>query len=207
MPRAIAPLLIKKYPNRRLYDTVDSQYITLEQLEERIRAGAEATVVDAQSGDDLTAVTLLQIIEKNGGWRMMPVPLLRQLVRMRDDQALAEFLSRSLTMALETYLQARQGLQALTPYNPFATLPLQATNALARLMLHAPWLEPPAAPLPYTPQAIPAPTPHELAPASATPDATSEELAELRRQIAELRRDLGEPHKASTAGRGKRGRR
>lgn len=200
----MAPLLIKKYPNRRLYDTVDSQYITLEQLEERIRAGAEATVVDAQSGDDLTAVTLLQIIEKNGGWKMIPVPLLRQLVRMRDDQALAEFLSRSLATALDAYLQTRQGLQSLTPYNPFATLPLQATNALARLLLHTPWLQdaPPPPPAAYAavPPAAPAP-----APLPAAIDSSAVELADLRRQIAELRRDLDEPRKpAAGRGRGKK---
>jgi polyhydroxyalkanoate synthesis repressor PhaR len=179
-------LLIKKYPNRRLYDTSDSQYITLEQLEERILAGADVRVVDAQSSEDLTQVTLLQIIEKNGASRLLPVPLLLQLVRMHNDEALAEFLGRFLAVALEVYHQSRKGAQAISPLAPLAALPFQATSALARLLLHPPW-HVDAYPAPAaTP---PAPPPAPVDPATST----SAELAELRRQIAELRRNLEAP--------------
>jgi len=190
----MAPLLVKKYSNRRLYDTTDSQYITLEQLEDRIHAGAEVRVIDAQTSDDLTQVTLLQIIEKNGASRLLPVSLLQQLVRMRDDEALAEFLVKFLAVAMDTYQQARHGVQSsIAPFNPFATLPFQATSALARLLMRGPWSDPP----PYPPQSYPpaypaAPAPPPLAPA----DDQGSELAELRRQIAELRRDIDEPRKA-----------
>jgi polyhydroxyalkanoate synthesis repressor PhaR len=115
-------LLVKKYGNRRLYDTASSRYITLEELAEIIRGGEDVRVVDAKSGDDLTNATLAQIIiEGRGAARMLPVPLLTALIRMGDD-ALAEFLGQYMTWALEVYLQARKGTQAMSPFNPFAGL-------------------------------------------------------------------------------------
>jgi polyhydroxyalkanoate synthesis repressor PhaR len=116
-------LVTKKYSNRRLYDTGESRYITLEELAERIRAGADVKVVDAKTGDDLTQATLTQIIiESRGAAQLLPVPLLTQLVRMGDD-AFAEFLSRYMSSALELYFQAKQGVQAaVKPYNPFLSM-------------------------------------------------------------------------------------
>ena len=128
-------MIVKKYSNRRLYDTEGSRYITLEELAEKIRLGADIKVQDAKTSEDLTQVTLTQIIlESRGAARMLPIPLLVQLIRMGDD-ALAEFFGRFLSTALELYFQAKQGAQALTPYNPFANVPFAATNALARLLL------------------------------------------------------------------------
>lgn len=87
-------MLVKKYGNRRLYDTEASRYITLEELSARIREGDDVDVIDAKTGQDLTQVTLAQIIlESRGGAKLLPVPLLKQLVRMGDD-ALAEFFGR-----------------------------------------------------------------------------------------------------------------
>ena len=57
--------VIKRYSNRKLYDTQESRYVTLEEIEEMIRAGKEISVVDAASGEDLTSVTLTQIILEN----------------------------------------------------------------------------------------------------------------------------------------------
>ncbi len=132
-------MLVKKYSNRRLYDTVESRYITLEELAARIRDGADARVVDARTGEDLTQATLTQIILEHRA-KLLPVPLLMQLVRMGDD-ALAEFFGRYMTWTLELYMQARQGAQQMAPYNPLATVPFAATNALARMFMgaSAPW--------------------------------------------------------------------
>lgn len=130
--------LVKKYANRRLYDTFDSRYITMDELVSRIRAGTEVRVVDAQNGEDLTQATLTQlIIDARGAGRFFSVPLLSQLIRMGDD-ALADFLGRYLTAALGFYLQARQGAQAIAPYNPLATMPFVAANALSRLFQFVP---------------------------------------------------------------------
>lgn len=112
-------MLVKKYGNRRLYDTAKSRYITLEDLADIIRGGEDVRVVDARTGDDLTNVTLAQIIvEGRGAARLLPVPLLVQLIRMGDD-ALAEFLGQYVSWALQVYVQAKQGMQAMSPLNPF----------------------------------------------------------------------------------------
>ena len=180
-------MIVKKYSNRRLYDTEASQYITLEELAEKIRLGAEVRVHDAKSNEDLTQGTLAQIIlESRGASRLLPVPLLTQLIRMGDD-ALAEFFGRYLGTALELYFQARQGAQAIAPYNPLANVPFAATNALARLLLGglgggALWggggeAGPPPAPPPTPPPAEPKP-------------AASSDVEDLRRELAELKRSL-----------------
>jgi polyhydroxyalkanoate synthesis repressor PhaR len=138
LPDSAAPVLIKKYGNRRLYDTVHSRYITLEQLAEIIRGGEDVRVVDAKSGEDLTTGTLAQIIiEGRGAARLLPVPLLVQLIRMGDD-ALAEFLGQYVTWALEMYLQARQGVQAMSPFNPFLAGPFAGGNFSRMFGLRSP---------------------------------------------------------------------
>jgi polyhydroxyalkanoate synthesis repressor PhaR len=58
----VAAVLIKKYGNRRLYDTGDSRYVTLDELAAKIRTGVDLRVVDAQNGEDLTQATLTQIV-------------------------------------------------------------------------------------------------------------------------------------------------
>ncbi|MFO0599317.1 MAG: polyhydroxyalkanoate synthesis regulator DNA-binding domain-containing protein [Myxococcaceae bacterium] len=121
-------MLIKKYGNRRLYDTDASRYITLEDLTESIRGGAEARVVDAKTGADLTQVTLTQIImEGRGAQKLLPATLLHQLIRLGDD-ALADFLGRYVQAALELYLQARKTSQSFMPFNPLVALTQFAQN-------------------------------------------------------------------------------
>jgi polyhydroxyalkanoate synthesis repressor PhaR len=114
-------VVIKKYGNRRLYDAEASRYVTLGEIATKIRKGAEVRVVDAKTAADLTQPTLAQVIleDRNAG-QLLPVPLLHQLIRMGDD-ALADFLGRYVTRALEFYLQARQGLGAVHAFNPFAS--------------------------------------------------------------------------------------
>jgi polyhydroxyalkanoate synthesis repressor PhaR len=173
MPR----MLVKKYANRRLYDTDSSRYITLEELADRIRAGAEARVLDAKTNEDLTQSTLAQIIlESRGASKLLPSTLLVQLIRM-NDESLAEFLGRYLSWALDMYMSARQGAQALAPYNPLAMAPFNATSAIARLVggvagwrdgRHAPAAAPPAAEN-----------------AAATSD-----VADLRRELQELKKEM-----------------
>ncbi len=143
-PRASASVIpappmriIKKYGNRRLYDTEESRYITQEELAASVRKGIDVTVVDAKSAEDLTQVTLTQILlESRNGSRLFPTPLLFKLVRLGDD-ALAEFFGRYVSWALEVYLQAKQGAAAMAPVNPLVNLPFSAGNALARLLLGA----------------------------------------------------------------------
>lgn len=134
-----APTLIKKYGNRRLYDTGESRYITLEELSRKIREGTDVRVVDAKTGEDLTQGTLTQIIiEGRGAARMLPVPLLMQLIRLGDD-ALAEFFGRYVTDALSVYLEIKRGASAVARFNPFAAMPFTAGNALARMWMGTPF--------------------------------------------------------------------
>lgn len=160
-------MLIKKYGNRRLYDTEASRYITLEELSARIRDGDDVEVVDAKTGQDLTQGTLAQIIlESRGAAKLLPVPLLKQLVRMGDD-ALAEFFGRYMAWSLEIYVHMRHGTQSFMPWNPLARL-------FSGVM---PWSEPPRSPPP---------------PARQTPQkSTQDELSDLRQEIAELKRAVG----------------
>jgi len=160
--------IVKKYGNRRLYDTADSSYVTLAEVAARIRGGDDVRVVDAKTGEDLTPQTLAQIIfEDRDAARLLPVPVLQQLIRMGDD-ALGEFFGRHLSWALEVYLQARQGLGAL-PFNPFAQAAFGGLNPFATAMGNTGRGQPPPPP-----------------PSRATDD----ELAALRREIDELRKDV-----------------
>jgi len=83
MGKSGGKVVIKKYANRRLYDTESSAYITLDRLAEMVREGREFEVVDAKSGEDITRQVLTQIIveeEARGGSTMLPVNFLKQLI-------------------------------------------------------------------------------------------------------------------------------
>jgi polyhydroxyalkanoate synthesis repressor PhaR len=177
------PVLVKKYGNRRLYDTRASRYITLEELETIIRGGDDVRVIDAKTGEDLTQATLAQIIlEGRRAGRLLPVPLLVQLIRM-GDEALAEFMGRYLSATLEMYLEAKRGAQSVSPYLPMATVPFQAANALARMWLGAGQMIAPE------PAYVPRPGPADPV-EPAQPDTTGLEVAAMRRELDELKASL-----------------
>lgn len=92
-------IVIKKYANRRLYDTSTSQYVTLDYVRKLVKEGADFTVIDAKSGEDLTHSVLSQIIfeEEARGENLLPLPFLRQLIQYYDD---------SLQSVVPSYLQA-----------------------------------------------------------------------------------------------------
>ncbi len=182
------PVVIKKYSNRRLYDTATSRYITLAELEAMIRRGTEVRVVDSKSGADLTQATLVQIIlDGRGATTLLPVGLLVQLIRMGDD-ALAEFLGRYMSYALELYVQAKQGAQAFMPYNPMYGMPFEGAGGLGRVWGRAgDWLRGSGV-------------------AEARGAASGDEVATLRRELEEIKSSLRGPAKRGKrqAGSGKR---
>lgn len=190
------PVLIKKYGNRRLYDTGDSRYITLEELTAKIRAGSEVRVVDAKTNEDLTQATLAQLILEGGTTaRVLPVGLLTQLIRLGDD-SLGEFFSRYVTAALDIYLQAKRGLQSVSAYNPLAQLPMAATDALQRLWMSNPFAQAYGPPPGYgypPPAPAPAPAPSAPEPSDDEPAPRADDLAALRRELDELKQSLGRP--------------
>lgn len=129
--------LIKRYANRRLYDTKDSRYITLADLSRKIQQGEDVKVVDAKTGADLTQATLTQIIlESRGAAKMLPPALLMRLIRL-GDASLSEFLGRYMTLALDLYLHAKRGAAAVSGFNPFATIPFDAASSFARMFAGA----------------------------------------------------------------------
>lgn len=97
-------VVIKKYANRRLYNTETSTYVTLEDLAAMVRANRDFVVYDAKTGDDLTHSVLTQIIveqeSRSGGQTLLPVPFLRQLIRFYDD-ALGKMVPGYLQFSLE----------------------------------------------------------------------------------------------------------
>lgn len=83
------PVVIKKYANRRLYNTGTSTYVTLEDLADMVKKGEDFTVQDAKTGDNITHPVLTQIIfelENKEGQNMLPIPFLRQLIAFYGDQ-------------------------------------------------------------------------------------------------------------------------
>jgi polyhydroxyalkanoate synthesis repressor PhaR len=94
------PVLIKRYANRKLYDQSRSRYVTLEELEELIRHGREIRVVDAVSGEDLTSLTLAQIILENQRDRRssLPTTFLHQIIK--HGESWQDFLQQSLQASL-----------------------------------------------------------------------------------------------------------
>jgi polyhydroxyalkanoate synthesis repressor PhaR len=105
-------VLIKKYGNRRLYDTVGSRYVNLEDLAAMVRAGKDVSVVDAKTGRDLTRVTLTQIITEDAKDKPtgLPLELLRQLI-VASDEMRQEFLMWYLKSAFDTYEKLQDAVQ------------------------------------------------------------------------------------------------
>lgn len=183
-------VLIKKYGNRRLYDTRDSRYITLTELAQMVREGADVRVIDAKSSEDLTQATLVQIIlDGRGAGQLLPTDLLTQLVRM-EDEALAEFFGRYMAYALDLYNQTKQGVQAFSPLAPFAANPLiNAANSIARMWGSAGGI---TAPIASNPNAEPPPgAPEDVAEsAGVASQPMAADIDALRRQVEELKATL-----------------
>ena len=120
-------VIIKKYANRRLYNTESSTYITLEHLAEMVRNKREFKVVDAKSGEDITHNVLTQIImeEEARGTTMLPVNFLRQLIAMYGDSMQAmvpQYLEASLDAFQRNQTQFRDAMAGALAGGPFADI-------------------------------------------------------------------------------------
>jgi polyhydroxyalkanoate synthesis repressor PhaR len=107
-----ATVLIKKYGNRRLYDTVGSRYVNLDDIAALIRQGKDVKVVDAKTARDLTRVTLTQIITEDAKDKPtgLPLELLRQLI-VASDEVRQEFVMWYLKSAFDTYQKVQDAVQ------------------------------------------------------------------------------------------------
>jgi polyhydroxyalkanoate synthesis repressor PhaR len=120
-------VIIKKYANRRLYDTESSSYITLERLAEMVRQKREFKVVDAKTGEDITRSVLTQIImdEEARGQTMLPVNFLRQLIGMYGDSMqsmMPHYLEASMEAFQRNQSQFRDALAGAFTGGPFAEM-------------------------------------------------------------------------------------
>ena len=120
------PRVLKKYPNRRLYDTQSSSYITIADVKRMVMAGEEFEVRDAKTGEDLTRSILLQIIleEEAGGVPMFSTPMLAQLIRFYGHAmqgVMGSFLEKNLGSFIE--MQSRMAGAGKNLFDPAAYTP------------------------------------------------------------------------------------
>jgi polyhydroxyalkanoate synthesis repressor PhaR len=108
-----ATVVIKKYGNRRLYDSSSSKYVNLDDIAGFIREGKEVQIVDAKTGKDLTRVTLTQIITEDAKEKPtgLPLELLRQLI-VASDEVRQEFVMWYLKSAFDTYQKVQDAVQS-----------------------------------------------------------------------------------------------
>jgi polyhydroxyalkanoate synthesis repressor PhaR len=129
------PVVIRKYANRRLYDTSASRYINLEDIAALVRNGKDVQIVDAATGEDLTRVTLTQIIveDARGQPSGLPLELLRQLI-VASDRVGQEFIMWYLNSAFDAYKKVQSSLQdRINQVQSAALSPLQTMKNMLQV--------------------------------------------------------------------------
>src|SRR6195952_887077 len=128
MAKSDQPTTIKKYANRRLYNTGTSTYVTLEDLAAMVKAGEDFLVYDAKTGDDITRSVLAQIIfeqENKAGQNLLPTTFLRQLIRFYGDSmqmVVPKYLEQSIDTLTREQEKFRKQLTNTFSGTPFAPL-------------------------------------------------------------------------------------
>lgn len=199
MPVKNEPVVIKKYANRRLYNTGTSTYVTLEDLAEMVKKGEEFTVQDAKSGDDITHPVLTQIIfelENKEGQNMLPIPFLRQLISFYGDQmqqVVPSFLEQSMIAFAKEQERFREQMKSAIGKSPIEmmkiTTPIKAIEEQARRNIEM-FQNAMRMFTPFPPEG------QSAAPTAASEPATKESaekpdsLSELKEQIAAMQRKI-----------------
>ncbi len=106
------PITIKKYANRRLYNTATSSYVTLDHLAKMVKDGTDFSVYDAKTGEDITRSVLTQIIfeEEGKGQNLLPIKFLRQLIRFYGD-SLQAFVPGYLEMSIDSFARNQEDMR------------------------------------------------------------------------------------------------
>lgn len=183
------PVVVKKYANRRLYNTEASSYVTLDHLAQMVKDGREFVVYDAKTGDDITRQVLTQIIveEEGKGRNLLPIGFLRQLISFYDD-SLQSLVPRYLEYSMGAFARQQEQMrramqQTMEGFFPFSVEEMSKQNVAMMeraFSLFAPFYRGGGA----EPTAPAGPT---------TPAAGAEELRELERlraELAALKREL-----------------
>jgi len=132
------PIVIKKYANRRLYDTGTSAYITLDDLCERVKGGEDFIVLDAKSGQDLTRQVLTQIIfeQETKGSQLLSTEFLRSVIGFYDNK-MQSVMQQYLNASMKTFMSNQdrmksmvgkvmdKAMDGLAPFNPFEEITRQ----------------------------------------------------------------------------------
>ena len=204
-------VVIKKYANRRLYNTETSAYVTLDDLAAMVRSDRDFLVYDAKTGDDLTHSVLTQIIveqeAKSGGHTLLPVPFLRQLIRFYDD-SIGKMVPSYLQMSLQTLVNEQERFRSqFTPFfaqSPFGSTAFEAMQEQTRknmsmfeqaMKMWTPFSA--ALPLGTAPRSEDATTRQTPGRAAATPatapqaaPASTSDLAELKAELAAMQQKI-----------------
>ena len=111
-PSSDGPVIIKKYANRRLYNTQTSSYVTLDHLAQMVKEGVEFEVRDARTGEDITRSVLTQIIfeEEGKGQNLLPIKFLRQLIRFYGD-SLQAFVPGYLDLSMDSFTKNQESMR------------------------------------------------------------------------------------------------
>jgi len=180
------PLLIKRYASRRLYNTETSDYVTLEDIAGFIRAGREVQIIDLKSGDDLTRQYLLQIVaeHESKGDNVLPLGVLTDLVRSYTTEVnsvVPQFLAASFEMLRSGQSKIMENLNVIP--NPLTAMPgFDAMRKQQEAFMKTMMGGMPA--MPGWSGSGPAPD------GEVTPGSSADELAQIRRQLAELQKKL-----------------
>ena len=181
------PVVIKKYANRRLYNTASSTYVTLEHLADMVRKGVDFVVYDAKSNDDITRSVLAQIIfdEESRSESLLPIQFLRQLIGFYGNSMqafLPSYLEMSLASFAEQQERLRHQLSGMSPPSGIAAYEDQVKKNMA-LFSQAMQM--------FSPFAYGRPdpaSPEPAAPAAAPPAdrASDDAIADLKRRMEEM---------------------
>ena len=190
------PVVIKKYANRRLYNTASSSYVTLDHLAEMVRDGVDFVVYDAKTNEDLTRSVLTQIIfdEENNGEQqnLLPLQFLRQLIRLYGDSMQA-LLPSYLEASLEGFARQRErlhkdfggsfgGVEVMERFQEQVRQNLQLFDRAMKMFSPFAYAKPEG----EEPASAAAPSPA----APAAPAASDEALATLKSQVEEMQKQI-----------------
>ena len=172
------PIIIKKYANRRLYNTDTSSYITLDDLAKMVRENVDFQVLDAKSGDDITHTILTQIIveEESHGTQMLPVSFLRDLIS-RYGNSMQSMMPSYLEASMANFRKNREQLQAAFAKGIEANPLAKMAEANFKMMQNA--------------AEVFIPGTRKGATKNAKPD-QADELAQMREQMAAMQKKLDE---------------
>jgi polyhydroxyalkanoate synthesis repressor PhaR len=185
------PVVIKKYANRRLYNTATSTYVTLDDLSAMVKAGTDFVVYDAKTGEEITRSVLTQIIfeEENKGTNLLPINFLRQLIRYYGDsmQTLVPgYLEFSLENLTREHDKIREQMMSALTGEPFKNMEEHAKRNMA-LFNDAMKLFNPFAAMAMNPGAAAAPPKQNSAPAQAP---SKDDLQAMKDQLTAMQEKI-----------------